>query len=100
MVNSTNSEFIKYSKHFPLVSKFIATLTTCRSYLTTYNNNNRSKRYLKTDLNTLEDAIEEDDSKTHLVDNKLLFNITDVAIGCNYQPISKYLLGTSHCFEG
>ena len=96
---STTSGFIKYSKHFPLVSKFIATLTTCRSYLTTYNNNKRSKRYLKTDLNTLEDA-RKDDSETHLVDNKLLLNITDVAIECNYQPISKHILGTSHCFEG
>ena len=81
------------------MSKFIATLTACRSYLTTYNNNNRSKRYLKTDLNTLEDA-RNDDSNTHLKDNKLLLNITDVAIGCNYHPISKQILGTSHCFEG
>ena len=96
---SANSGFIKYSKHFPLVSKFIATLTACRSYLTTYNNNNRSKRYLKTDLNTLEDA-RNDDSNTHLKDNKLLLNTTDVAIGCNYHPISKQILGTSHCFEG
>ena len=82
------------------MSKFIATLTTCRSYLTTYNNNNRSKRYLKTDLNTLEDASKEDDSKRHFVDNKLLCNITDVAIGCNYQPILESILGKSHCFDG
>ena len=61
------------------MSKFIAT-NTYRSYLTTYNN--RLKRYLKTDLNTLEDA-QEDDTNIILVVRQqavILLYIVDVAL--------------------
>ena len=61
------------------MSKFIAT-NTYRSYLTTYNN--RLKRYLKTDLNTLEDA-QEDDTIIILVVRQqavILLYIVDVAL--------------------
>lgn len=68
------------------MSKFIAT-NTYRSYLTTYNN--RLKRYLKTDLNTLEEQ------DTIMVE-KMSLCCTDVAIVCNYQVISQTILGTSH----